>query len=87
MHTLGSQSLTQISTKLERERKGRRWIFNLSSTPTKGTQSLLKIWHIAKGRRERRGTLAHQEQQWGMRVVRKRVEANLIPSRTGSLST
>jgi hypothetical protein len=29
MHTLGSQSLTQISTKLERERKGKRWIFNL----------------------------------------------------------
>jgi hypothetical protein len=39
-HTLGSQSITQISTKLERERKGKRWIFNLSSTPTKGTQSL-----------------------------------------------
>jgi hypothetical protein len=53
-HTLGSQSLTQISTKLERERKGKRWIFNLSSTPTKGTQSLLKIWHIAMGKREER---------------------------------
>jgi hypothetical protein len=51
--TLGSQSLTQISTKHERERKGRRWIFNLSYTPTKGTQSLLKIWH--KAWRRRRG--------------------------------
>jgi hypothetical protein len=42
-HTLGFQSLTQISTKLERERKGKRWIFNLSSTPTMGTQSLIEI--------------------------------------------
>jgi hypothetical protein len=29
-HTLGSQSGTQISIKFERERKGKRWIFNLS---------------------------------------------------------
>jgi hypothetical protein len=42
-HRQGSQSLTQISTKLERERKGKRWIFSLSSTPTKGTQSLIEI--------------------------------------------
>jgi len=40
MHTLGSHSLTQNSTNHERERKGKRWIFNLSSTPTKGSQSL-----------------------------------------------
>jgi hypothetical protein len=52
MHTLGSQSLIQISTKLERERKGKRWIFNLSSTPTKGTQSLLEILAQIMGERE-----------------------------------
>jgi len=59
MHTLGSQSLTQISTKLERERKGKRWIFNLSSTPTKGTQSLLEISAeiMRKREREERRTL------------------------------
>jgi hypothetical protein len=51
-HTLGSQSLTQISTKLERERKGKRWIFNLSSTPTKGTQSPIDILHKAWERGE-----------------------------------
>jgi hypothetical protein len=37
-HTLGSQFLTQISTKLERKRKGKRWIFNLSY------KSWLKPW-------------------------------------------
>jgi hypothetical protein len=46
-----TQSLTQNSTKLERKRKGKRWIFNLSSTPTKGTQSLLE--NLAQIMRER----------------------------------
>jgi hypothetical protein len=46
-----TQSLTQNSTKLERKRKGKRWIFNLSSTPTKGTHSLLEI--LAQIMRER----------------------------------
>jgi hypothetical protein len=61
-HTLGSQSLTQISTKHERERKGRRWIFNLSSTPTKGTHSLLEILAQIMGERdeeEKGRTLEH----------------------------
>jgi hypothetical protein len=35
------------------------WIFNLSCTPTKGSQSLLEILAQIKGERERRGgTLA-----------------------------
>jgi hypothetical protein len=46
-----TQSLTQNSTKLERKRKRKRWIFNLSSTPTKGTQSLLE--NLAQIMRER----------------------------------
>jgi hypothetical protein len=50
-HTLDHQSLTQISTKLERERKGKRWIFNLSSTPTMNTQSLLEILAQIMGER------------------------------------
>jgi len=65
MHTLDSQSLTQISIKLERERKGRRWIFNLSSTPTKGTQSPLRF--CKKHGREGEGmNPSFQLQQWGM---------------------
>jgi secreted Zn-dependent insulinase-like peptidase len=71
MHTLGSQSLTQISTKLERKRKGKRWIFNLSSTPTKGTHSLLEILAQIMGERKGR-TLAHvlQVKEW-WRELRK----------------
>jgi len=54
MHTLGSQTLTQFSTKIERE-KGRRWIFDLSYTPIKGTQSLIGILAHIMGREMRRG--------------------------------
>jgi hypothetical protein len=83
MHKLASQSLTRISTKLERERKGRWWIFNLSSTPTKGTQSSLKIWHIAMQRRERRGRtltcLLSKCEKWGGKVRRKGAAAPKYP--------
>jgi len=51
IHTM--LSIPQISTKLEREIKGRRWIFNLSSTPTKGSQFLLQI--LAQTMGERKG--------------------------------
>ena len=44
-------SIPQINTKLERDRKGRRWIFNVSSTPTKGSQFLLQILAQTMGER------------------------------------
>jgi hypothetical protein len=73
---------------LERERKGKRWIFNLSSTPTKSTQSLLKIWHIAMGRREERNPSsprATMGSESGEKEERR--GGNLIPSCTTSLSS
>jgi hypothetical protein len=70
MHTLGSQSLTQISTKLERERKKKRWIFNLH-THKWHSISLKNLSLNHERERGERRTLAHQEQQWGMGVVRK----------------
>jgi hypothetical protein len=52
-HTRLSSS-HEISTKLLEEEEGRRWIFKLSSTPTKGTESLIGFLHIAMGERDER---------------------------------
>jgi len=71
--------------KHERERKGRRWIFNLSSTPTKGSQSLYEISAQIHRREKRGGTLTcllSKSEKMGREVRRKRVAAAQIPQLT-----
>ena len=83
MHILGSESLTQICTKLERERKGKRWIFNLSCTPTKSTQCLLEILaQIIRDREDRRTLtcLLSKCEKMVREVRRKGAAAPQIPS-------
>ena len=46
--------LSQISPKLEWNRKGNRWIFNLTSTPTQGSHSLFKSQLKSWGKERRR---------------------------------
>ena len=75
-HILCSQSLTQISTKLERERKGRRWTSISYPHPQRDLNISYKSW-FKPWERERRGwTLAHKMQQWGMAREGKREDGS-----------
>ena len=59
----------------------RSWIFNLSCTPTKGTQSLRIMEHKAWGERERKGMNPNFKcVSMGRGMRRKRAAAPQIPS-------
>jgi len=63
--------------------RGRRWIFNLSCTPTKGTQSLIIMEHKAWGERERERKGMNPNfkcERMGRVMRRNRVAAPQIPS-------